>query len=192
MIRRIFFVLALLFPGGALAQPPAPVAASAMDHSAHKAPASGSAAQAREPGQAAFAAIQEIVSLIDADAATDWSKVDIAALQRHLIDMNNVTLSAEATNESVAGGVRFTVTGAGAVRDSIRRMVIGHAEAMNGVDGWYYVINEHPDGAVMTVTASRAGDVAKLRALGFIGVMSRGMHHQSHHLAIATGRGPHE
>ena len=32
---------------------------------------------AREPGQAAFAAIQEIVALLDADPSTDWSKVNI-------------------------------------------------------------------------------------------------------------------
>lgn len=47
-----------------------------------------------ETGQAAFAAIQEIVAMLDADPATDWARVDIEALRQHLIDMNNVTLGA--------------------------------------------------------------------------------------------------
>src|SRR5438046_3161300 len=41
----------------------------------------------REPGQSAFAAIQEIVALLEADPGTDWTKVDIEALRRHLVDM---------------------------------------------------------------------------------------------------------
>ena len=48
----------------------------------------------QETGQSAFAAIQEIVAMLEADPATDWSKVDIEALRQHLIDMNNVTLAA--------------------------------------------------------------------------------------------------
>jgi hypothetical protein len=34
--------------------------------------------------------------------------------------------------------------------------------------------------------------MVKLRALGFIGVMTRGMHHQQHHWMLATGMGPHQ
>lgn len=52
--------------------------------------------QPTSPGQDAFGAIQEIVSILDLDPNTDWSKVDIAALREHLIDMNEVTLHAVA------------------------------------------------------------------------------------------------
>ena len=45
------------------------------------------AGQPTMPGQDAFGAIQETVSLLEADPATDWSKVNIAALREHLIDM---------------------------------------------------------------------------------------------------------
>ena len=48
------------------------------------------------PGQDAFGAIQEIVQILDADPKTDWSKVDLEALRQHLIDMNEVTLRADA------------------------------------------------------------------------------------------------
>ena len=48
-------------------------------------------------GQDAFGTIQEIVRILEADPTTDWSKVNIAALREHLIDMNEVTLHAAAT-----------------------------------------------------------------------------------------------
>jgi hypothetical protein len=34
-------------------------------------------------------------------------------------------------------------------------------------------------------------DAAKLRGLGFFGVLALGMHHQAHHLMIARGQSPH-
>ena len=97
----------------AAAFPAPPVAAQAFaeaghDHHMGRAPG--------EVGQGAFAAIQEIVGLLEADPSTDWSKVDIEALRRHLIDMGNVTLRADVKAEPVDGGMRFTVSGAGAVK----------------------------------------------------------------------------
>jgi hypothetical protein len=47
---------------------------------------------------------------------------------------------------------------------------------------------EIPGGAALTVTGN---DPVRIRALGFIGVMTVGMHHQAHHFALATGRDPH-
>lgn len=49
-----------------------------------------------QPGQDAFGAVQEIVALLEADPATDWSKVNLDALRVHLIDMNEVALHADA------------------------------------------------------------------------------------------------
>ena len=144
-----------------------------------------------EPGQSAFAAIQEIVGILEADPGTDWSKVDIEGLRRHLVDMSNVTLASTVEATAVDGGARFTVAGAGEVAGSIRRMVVAHAATMNGVDGWRLAAAERRDGATLTVTAPDAADQSKIRALGFIGVMTRGMHHQEHHLMIASGAGPH-
>ena len=192
MIHRLFLIFSLLFSVGAFAQQPGGAPAPVMDHAAHLARSAATVAQPREPGQSAFAAIHEIVLLLEVDPATDWSKVNIEGLRRHLIDMNNVTLGAEVAGEPIDGGARYTITGAGAVRDSIRRMVKGHAEAMNGVGGWGFIVKEHPAGIILSVTVNKVGDIAKLRALGFIGAMTRGMHHQSHHLMISAGHGPHE
>ena len=145
---------------------------------------------ASEPGQGAFAAIQEIVEILIADPKTDWSKVNIDALRRHLIDMNDVTLAANVKNEPIDGGMRFDVTGEGPVRDSIRRMTTAHAATMNGVDGWKFEATEIDGGASLTVHAP-AKDADKLRGLGFLGVLTFGMHHQMHHLMIARGESPH-
>jgi hypothetical protein len=130
------------------------------------------------------------VAILEADPRTDWSKVNIDALRLHLIDMNNVTLGAEVKNEQIEGGMRFSVTGAGAVTDSIRRMVEAHAKTMNGADGWTFKADKIDDGATLTVLVP-AKDMDKLRGLGFFGVMTHGMHHQEHHLMIARGGPPH-
>jgi hypothetical protein len=63
---------------------------------------------------------------------------------------------------------------------------------MRGAGGWTFVATETPDGAVLTVIAGTPAEVTKLRALGFVGVMTRGMHHQMHHLMIASGENPHQ
>ncbi|MEH7828849.1 acetolactate decarboxylase [Gemmobacter denitrificans] len=144
----------------------------------------------REGGQSAFAAIQEITAALMADPATDWTKVDIEALRQHLIDMDNVTLRADVASEEIDGGARFTVTSADPlVQASIRAMVMAHAATMNGVEGWDMRAEEVDGGAVMTVTGP---DTARIRGLGFIGLMTVGMHHQAHHLALASGQNPHD
>lgn len=145
-----------------------------------------------ETGQAAFAAIQEIVAMVDANPATDWAKVDIEALRQHLIDMSNVTLGAVVEATELGGGVRFSVSGDGPVRESIRRMVMAHAATMNGVDGWAFVTATSDTGAILTVSPPDQASMVILRALSFIGVMARGMHHRQHHLMLATGMDPHQ
>ncbi|MDB5594904.1 MAG: hypothetical protein JWM36_1865 [Hyphomicrobiales bacterium] len=180
---RFAFAFIMLMPLQALAQSP---------HAHHDGMPMSTAEASRptQPGQAAFAAIQEIVEILERDPATDWSRVDIEALRQHLIDMNNVTLSAKVKSEPVEGGMRYIVSGEGAVRDSIRRMTIAHAATMNGAGGWTFKASETADGAALTVEVPQA-DAGELRALGFIGVLTRGMRHQEHHLMIARGADPH-
>lgn len=189
MIRALALV-ALLFPCAVLAQPHA-------NHSHASPPAQqmnhqhGAAAAAPvQPGQGAFAAIQEIVELLEADPRTNWSTVNIEALRQHLADMSAVTLLSEVKAEPIDGGMMFTVTGAPPVRDAIRRMALAHAGTMNHAAGWQFAAAQSEGGATMAVRVP-AADLAKLKALGFIGVMTRGMHHQDHHLMIARGAHPH-
>ena len=139
-------------------------------------------------GQAAFAAIQEVVAVLMADPRTDWNRVDIEALRLHLIDMDNVTLRSTVEAESVEGGARFRVTASDPdVVSSIRAMVSAHVATMDGVEGWTMRAEEIAGGAAMVVT----GDAPRIRGLSFIGLMTVGMHHQEHHLALASGADPH-
>jgi len=86
------------------------------------------------PGQDAFGAVQEIVRILEADPKTDWSKVNLEALHQHLIDMNEVTLKADAVAKPVDGGVKITITGSGRTLVAIQRMVPAWAATMNGYD----------------------------------------------------------
>ncbi|MDF2118581.1 hypothetical protein PY365_23690 [Roseiarcaceae bacterium H3SJ34-1] len=192
---RALAITAFLFPAVALAQ-------SGHDHSGGGASGRSMnheqmmhehriAPPVTQPGQGAFAAIQEIVGILEADPGTDWSKVNIEGLRQHLIDMDNVTLRADVKSETMDGGIRFVVTGAEAVRNSIRRMVMAHSAAMNGIDGWRFEAAEIEGGATLSVQAP-AKDLDKLRGLGFLGVLTRGMHHQDHHMMIARGKSPHD
>ncbi len=187
MPRVSLLLFALLVPVFASAQ-----AMQGHHHDAMMAAPSGQAMTAlpTQAGQGAFAAIQEIVQILEADPATDWSKVNIEALRQHLIDMNNVTLHAVVKNEPIDGGMTFAASGTGAIRDSIRRMVMAHAATMNGVGGWHFVASVTETGATLTVKPPRS-DIEKLRGLGLIGVLADGMHHQMHHLMIARGDDPH-
>src|SRR5690348_774415 len=79
------------------------------------------------PGQDAFGAVAEIVRILEADPATDWSKVALEALRQHLIDMNEVTLRADAAATEIDGGLAIAVTGSGRTLAAIQRMVAHHA-----------------------------------------------------------------
>lgn len=182
----------LAIPAAAPAQTAMPPHSAGMHHADHAMPDGlGIAPAPTAPGQAAFGAIQEIVEILEADPDTDWTRVDIEALRRHLVDMNNVTLNARAAATPTDRGATFAVTGTGETVGSIRRMVEAHAATMNGLGGWTYAAEEIPGGATLSVAVDNPADIAKVRALGFIGVMTHGAHHQAHHLMIARGMAPH-
>jgi hypothetical protein len=142
------------------------------------------------PGQDAFGAIAEIVRILDADPQTDWSHVDLERLRQHLIDMNEVALRAEVKTSPVPGGLVMDVTGAGRTEPAIRAMVIPHAAELDQMPGFAAKTEPIQGGVRFTVTAQDAEDakaVARVRGLGFIGLLTLGAHHQPHHLAMARG-----
>jgi hypothetical protein len=145
-----------------------------------------SGAMPTSPGQDAFGAIQEVVQILEADPATDWSKVNITALREHLIDMNEVTLRANASERTLDNGIEIAVIGEGRTPAAIKRMVPAHANELS-MHGWNAKTEDLPNGVKLTVIASNAQPLAKLRALGFMGIMAQGGHHQPHHLMMAKG-----
>ena len=166
-------------------QAPAMPDLQSMQRTHTRAPAAG------RSGQDAFGAIQEIVRVLESDPSTDWSKVDLEALRQHLIDMNEVTLRAGAASTVVDGGVAIKVTGTGRTLPAIQRMVPAHAKEIDGLDGWTAKAEPIADGVLMTVTARDPKQVARIRGLGFGGILVTGSHHPVHHLAIAKGELPH-
>jgi hypothetical protein len=148
------------------------------------------AAQPTMPGQDAFGAIQEVVQILEADPTTDWSKVNIAALREHLIDMNELTLHAVVAEQTLDNGIEVAVTGQGRTLEAIKRMVPAQAGELVNL-GWNATTQELPNGVKLIVTTADAKQVPKLKALGFLGIMVQGAHHQAHHLMTAKGEFTH-
>lgn len=184
--------IALATTGSALsAQSTAMVHTPGMNHDSAVA---ARATLPTSPGQDAYAAIAEVVRLLDADPATDWSRVNLEALRQHLVDMNEVTLHANVASSPVAGGVALRVTGDGRTRTAIQSMLKSHAAALATMPGLRADAVDVADGTRLTVTAADPSDaraVARIRGLGFAGLLTLGDHHAAHHIALARGGAPH-
>jgi len=160
-------------------------------HAEHMRMMRGSAGAAPTmPGQDAFGAIAEIVRILEADPATDWSKVDIERLRQHLIDMNEVVLHSVVKQSPVADGLAMEISGSGRTEQAIRAMVVPHAAELDRMPEWSASTEVIPGGVRLTVVTKRPNDaklLGRIRALGFAGMMTQGAHHQRHHLAMAKG-----
>ncbi len=165
--------------------------ASATDSPADNEPTAAAQALPTEMGQATFAAVAEIVAMLESDPDTDWSKVDIAGLREHLVDMNRVMVEAQVSQRDVEGGVEMTVRGPDDVLDAARRMVQAHSSMMGPQDAATLTVDDRGDALVLTWTTDDQDRVAELRGLGFFGFLARGGHHQRHHLMLARGMNPH-
>jgi hypothetical protein len=142
------------------------------------------------PGQDAFGAIAEIVRLLEADPDTDWSRVDLERLRQHLIDMSEVVLRASVKARRVPGGLTMDITGAPRTERAIRAMVAPHAVELDRMPDWTARTEPIAGGLRLTVTARAPEDartVARIRGLGFVGLLVQGAHHGPHHLAMARG-----
>ena len=169
-----------------------PVATSAQAHE-HRPGMTPRETTPTQPGQATFAAIAEVVAILVADPATDWSKVNIEALRQHLIDMDDVTMRSEVKQESISGGAQFTVTGSGRTVAAIQRMARAHGTMVAGDSAQRVTVEQVPSGARVSVVMRDASDtaaVARIRGLGFHGLLTTGDHHGPHHLALARGAAP--
>lgn len=145
----------------------------------------------KETGQAQFASIAEIVSVLRDDPSTNWKTVDINALRNHLVDMDNVTTRSTVAVEKLGSTVVFSISGEGDVISSIQRMVSAHSPMLATQTKWDVSPVMVPDGAMMKITSPNTDDLQQILGLGFYGLMTIGAHHQQHHLMIAKGASPH-
>ena len=107
------------------------------------------------PGQDAFAALAEVVRLLEADPDTDWSTVDLERLRQHLIDMNEVVLRSEVAQVHVPGGLAIEITGTGRTERAIRAMVVPHSAELDRVTAWSARTESIPGGIRLIVCARR-------------------------------------
>lgn len=142
-----------------------------------------------EPGQGAFAALSEIVSMLEADPATDWQAVDLTALRIHLIDMDRLVRDAVVEENDLQNGLEATVTGDPATLAAIKRMVPAHAGELSKDGRWQVAVQDTGAGVLLTVTSADLETVARIQGLGFFGLMASQDHHRAHHMAIALGEG---
>jgi hypothetical protein len=146
-----------------------------------------------EPGNDAFGTIQEVIRALEADPHTDWTKVNLEALREHLVDMNNMTLRVTVlTQQPIANGVEITVAPESAqVAASLDRVFAAHPPQLEAETGWKMSTQKQQGKYRIVVTTAKPDEVAKIRGLGYIGILATGAHHQAHHWAMARGINPH-
>ena len=166
----------------------------AMSHEAMTKTENGILAQEKylpvQGGQSAFAAIAEIVAILDSDPDTDWATVNIDALRSHLVDMDRLTLNAKASTLQIdEQRIRYVITGKDDTLAAIQNMVPAHAKVVQSMTNWTITTTEHTDGVTVSIQTSDKAAFTRLKALGFHGFMTIGAHHQAHHLQMARGIG---
>ena len=145
-----------------------------------------------ESGTDPFATMQEAIAALEANPNTNWERVNIEALRSHLVEMQDMTINVEVVQHSIKGGFRAIVTPTtDRATRSLTKVLSAHPTQMKAETGWDMQVKNNNGVFTLTVTTERAEDVAKIRGLGYIGIMAYGNHHQPHHWAMASGNNPH-
>lgn len=191
MTRRRAVLFAIL---GCLVAGTGPVLGQHADHGAHSG-ADQTAAPAptlQAPGQAVFGTVQEAIRALEADSTTDWSAVDVDRLRRHLIDMQHVALHVAVKEKApIDGGVRIRARPTtDAARASLGRVLDAHPHMLKQETGWTMSVEAAGDAFVLRVTTEEAEEIDKIRALGYMGLLAYGAHHQRHHWDLVRGHTP--
>ena len=160
-----------------------------MEHASHG--AKDIATLLVEPGQGAFAALAEVVRVLESDPSTDWSRVDLAGLRAHLVDMDRLVMSAIVTQDILPDGVVAMATGDAKTIETLQRMVPAHADQLAKDDRWQVLASKTGNGVTLKVTSNDPSVVARIQGLSFFGLMASQDHHREHHLMMARGDDAH-
>jgi hypothetical protein len=165
-------------------------------HSSEKAQTPSTAAGStvlQAPGQAVFGTVQEAIRRLEADSTTDWSQVDVARLRQHLLDMHHVAMHVTVEKKtSIENGVRLRVRPTTeAARASLGRVLDAHPHMLKQEAGWTMTVEEQDEAYVLRTTTDDLSETAKIRALGYMGLLAYGQHHQRHHWHLVQGKHPH-
>ncbi|WP_415404705.1 hypothetical protein [Tateyamaria sp. SN3-11] len=162
-----------------------------MDHNMHNQTNNMAVTALVEPGQGAFAALAEVVRVLETDPNTDWSSVDLAGLRAHLVDMDRLVTSAVITQDVLPTGIVAMATGDAVTVAALQRMVPAHAAQLAQDDRWQVVASNTDEGVTLHVTSDDPAVARRIRGLGFFGLMASQDHHREHHLMMALGKDAH-
>jgi hypothetical protein len=162
-----------------------------MDHLAFGHSETTSGTVLTEPGQGAFAVLAEAVVVLEADPDTDWSRVDLAGLRGHLVDMDRLVSDTVVTETELPDGLVALATGDSETIAALRRMVPAHAAQLAQDDRWTVAATETENGMELRVTSDAPDTSARIKGLGFFGLMASQDHHREHHLMMARGEDAH-
>lgn len=143
-----------------------------------------------EPGNDIFGTIQEVVQKLEANPDTDWSQVNLEALRQHLLGMKAFTEEVEVlTNNQIEKGIEITVRPqSDRAVQALDKLFGMHPDMIQKEKGWDMSAKQDGDKWIVTCTTDDETEVEKIRALGYIGLLTEGAHHQLHHWMIATGK----
>jgi len=162
-----------------------------MDHDTHMQSNILDGSPLTEPGQGAFAALSEVVRVLETDPTTDWAKVDLGGLRAHLVDMDRLISDTVVTETQVSGGISAVATGDADTLATLRRMVPAHAAQLSNDDRWTVTTSETETGIELRVTSDVRVVIERIRGLGFFGLMASQDHHREHHMMMARGENAH-
>lgn len=76
-------------------------------------------------------------------------------------------------------------------RASLERVLEAHSAMLTKETGWEMGVEENDAACVLRVSTEEPNEVAKIRGLGNIGLLSHGAHHQPHHWLLVQRDSPH-
>jgi carbohydrate-selective porin OprB len=92
----------------------------------------------------------------------------------------------------IENGVRLRVRPTTeAARASLGRVLDAHPHMLRQETGWSMAVEETDGAYVLRTTTDDPADTAKIRALGYMGLLAYGQHHQRHHWHLVKGKHPH-
>lgn len=193
MKTKIILMVTALFGGTAFAAAQTPHAGHGvgMDHGMHSEEQPLQDTILTEPGQGAFAALSEVVRVLEADPDTDWSRVDLAGLRAHLVDMDRLVSDTIVEETELPDGLSAMATGDADTVATLRLMVPAHAAQLAQDDRWTVAAVDVENGVELRVTSDDPAVVARIRGLGFFGLMASQDHHREHHMMMARGEDAH-
>lgn len=142
------------------------------------------------PGNQIFGAIQETITALEQDPNTNWEQVNLEVLRQHLLDMKAFTEEVEVLEKQpIEQGVELQVKpSTERAKVALKRVLSMHSMMLKKEKGWSMESEREKGVWTITCTSTNSNDVPKIRALGYIGLLAAGAHHQHHHWMIATGQ----